>query len=252
MKVLIIEDESQTAKRLEDLILRYDPTIRLLGIIPSVQKTLAYFDKPQAIMPDLLFMDIHLEDELSFRILEELKFVIPVIFTTAFDEYALRAFKNFSIDYLLKPIDFEELCEAIEKFKLIVSTELKTNRFDPLLESFSQAAYKDRFMVSSGTRLKSIPVTAVAYFSYERKNTLLNTSDGKYYSLDYSLDKLLEVIDPKLFFRVNRTHIVALTAIVNINQFPSGKLLVQLDPETRDEVFLSADRTSAFKAWLGK
>eukprot|EP01034_Spumella_vulgaris_P011310 gene11310-14383_t len=109
MKVLIIEDESQTAKRLEDLILRYDPTIRLLGIIPSVQKTLAYFDKPQAIMPDLLFMDIHLEDELSFRILEELKFVIPVIFTTAFDD---------------------------------------------------QAAYKDRFMVSSGTRLKSIPVTA--------------------------------------------------------------------------------------------
>jgi DNA-binding LytR/AlgR family response regulator len=252
MKVLIIEDESQTAKRLEELITRYDPETQLLGIIPSVHKALAYFAQPDTVKPDLMFLDIHLEDDLGFRILEDLQMKIPVIFTTAFDEYALQAFKTFSIDYLLKPIDYEELCKAIDKYKSIVFKEPEHARIDQFVNNYHKNKYKDRFMVSSGSRLKSIPVSDIAYFSYERKTTLVNTTDGKFYPLDYSLEKLLELLDPGQFFRVNRTHVISLTSIASINQYPLGKLLVELDPKARMEVSVSADRVTPFKIWLGK
>ncbi|MCF2488619.1 LytTR family DNA-binding domain-containing protein [Dyadobacter sp. CY347] len=252
MKVLIIEDEGQTAERLENLIHRYDKTIRVLDKIPSVEKTMAYFGKQNADLPDLIFMDIHLEDDLGFRILEELKLTIPVIFTTAFNEYALRAFKTFSIDYLLKPIDYQELSDAIDKFKTIVKPALPKDRFDQFLENYKESTYKERFMVTAGTRLQSVAVSQVAYFSYERKTTLLNTLEGKFYSLDYSLDKLLEHLDPKQFFRVNRSHIVSLHAISSVNQQPMGKMVVEMEPAPRAEVIVSLDRIGAFKDWLGK
>ncbi|SKB51738.1 LytR/AlgR family response regulator transcription factor [Dyadobacter psychrophilus] len=252
MKVLIIEDEGQTAERLENLIYRYDKTIRVIDKIPSVEKTLAYFAKNDAELPDLIFMDIHLEDDLGFRILEELKQTIPVIFTTAFNEYALRAFKTFSIDYLLKPIDYQELSDAIDKFKTIIKSTPPTDRFDQFLENYRQSTYKDRFMVTSGTRLQSISVAQIAYFSYERKTTLVNTADGKFYSLDYSLDKLLEMVDPRQFFRVNRTYVIAMSAIRSINQYPMGKMVVEIEPNPRNEVSVSIDRIPAFKEWLGK
>ncbi|MCF2492395.1 LytR/AlgR family response regulator transcription factor [Dyadobacter chenhuakuii] len=252
MKVLIIEDEGQTAERLENLIHRYDKTIRVLDKIGSVEKTLAYFAKQNAELPDLIFMDIHLEDDLGFRILEELKLTVPVIFTTAFNEYALRAFKTFSIDYLLKPIDYQELSEAIDKFKTIVKPTLPENRFARLLENYKESAYKERFMVTAGTRLQSIAVAQVAYFSYERKTTLLNTTDGKFYSLDYSLDKLVELLDPNRFFRVNRSQVISLHSIRSVNQHPMGKMVVEIEPTPRVEVTVSLDRIAAFKDWLGK
>lgn len=252
MKVLIIEDERQTADRLEELVLKYDKTIRVLRKIASVEKTLAYFNQQEAVMPDLIFLDIHLEDDLGFRIFEELQLTIPVIFTTAFNEYALRAFKTYSIDYLLKPIDFEELCEAIDKFKNMFGHQNNLDRFEQFLENFNKSSYKDRFMVSVGTRLQSISVQEIAYFSYERKTTLVNTTDGKFYSMDYSLDKLLELLDPKQFFRINRSYVVSLSSIRSINQYPAGKLILELVPKTNSEVLVSIDRITSFKEWLGK
>lgn len=252
MKVLIIEDERQTADRLEGLILKYDKTIQILGKIASVEKTLAYFGQQEAVMPDLIFLDIHLEDDLGFRIFEELKLTIPIIFTTAFNEYALRAFKTYSIDYLLKPIDYDELCEAIDKFKNMFGHQNNRDRFDQFLENFSKSTYKDRFLVSVGTRLQSISLQEIAYFSYERKTTLVNTTDGKFYSMDYSLDKLLELLDPKQFFRINRSYVVSLSSIRSINQYPAGKLILELVPKTNSEVLVSIDRITSFKEWLGK
>ena len=252
MNVLIIEDEGQTADRLENLLHRYDKTIRVLGKIPSVEKTLAYFDQPEMPLPDLIFLDIHLEDDLGFRILEEIKLTIPVIFTTAFSEYAMRAFKAFSIDYLLKPIDYQELCEAIEKFKTIVQPGINEDRIAQFLDNYHKPVYKERFMVSVGSQLQSIQVSEIAYFSYERKITLVNTKDGKYYSLDYSLDKLLELLDPKQFFRINRSYIVSLPSISSMNLYPLGKLIIELQPKARAEVVVSIDRITAFKEWLGK
>jgi len=252
MKVLIIEDEGQTADRLENLLHRYDKTIQILGKIPSVEKTLAYFDQPELPVPDLIFLDIHLEDDLGFRILEELKLTIPIIFTTAFSEYAIRAFKTFSIDYLLKPIDYQELCEAIEKFKTIVRPAITENKLAQFLDNYNKAVYKERFMVSVGSQLQSIPISEIAYFSYERKITLVNTKDGKYYSLDYSLDRLLELLDPKQFFRVNRSFVVSLPSISCMNLYPLGKLIIELQPKSRNEVVVSIDRITAFKEWLGK
>jgi len=252
MNVLIIEDESQTADRLENLLARYDKKIQVLGKIPSVEKTLAYFAQTDNTVPDLIFLDIHLEDDLCFRILEELKLSIPIIFTTAFNEYALRAFKTFCIDYLLKPIDYQELCEAIDKFKTIIPATVRQDRFEQFLQHYNKSVFKERFMVSIGSRLLSIPVSDVAYFSYERKTTLLNTNEGKYYSLDYSMDKLLELLDPMQFFRVNRSFVISLASISAMNQYPPGKLLIELKPKARGEVAVSMDRIAAFKEWLGK
>jgi DNA-binding LytR/AlgR family response regulator len=251
MNVLIVEDESQTAQRLADLLNRYDASIRVLAQLASVSKTLAYFRDPAAIIPDLLFLDIHLEDDLGFRILEELEITIPVIFTTAYNEYALRAFKNFSIDYLLKPIDYDELCEAIVKFRKVVPGVLPPV-YQRLIGSFPKQDYKERFLVSAGSRLQSIPVSDVAYFSYEQKAAFLNTISGQHLAIDYSLDALLGLIDPKLFFRINRSYIISLSAIRSIDIYAPGKLKVDLHPKSGQEVFVSTDRIPAFKEWLGR
>jgi DNA-binding LytR/AlgR family response regulator len=252
MKVLIIEDEEQTAERLDGLLRKYDFNIRLLAHLPSVHRTLAYFKDPDAEIPDLIFLDIHLEDDLGFRIPEELQLTIPVIFTTAYDEYAIRAFKSFSIDYLLKPIDYEELCEAMDKFRKIAAAGFVNNNYRQLPALMPKTEFKNRFMVSVGSRLHSISTLQIAYFFYDQKAAFLTTTDGRHYSIDYSLDKLVEVLDPRLFFRVNRSFIIALSSIQSIDIYSQGKLKVELLPGARQDVYVSKDRITLFKVWLGK
>jgi DNA-binding LytR/AlgR family response regulator len=252
MKVLIIEDEEQTAERLHGLLHRYDNTIKVLAHLPSVNSSLAYLRDPKSVSPDLIFLDIHLEDDLGFRIPEELQLTIPVIFTTAYDEYALRAFKSFSIDYLLKPIDYDELSEAMDKFIKITATSAAQNHYQELTALFPKTQFKDRFMVTIGSRLQSIPVAQIAYFFYEQRAAFLTTTDGRNFALDYSLDKLLDLLDPRLFFRVNRSFIISLPCIHSIDTYSQGKLKVDLHPTARQEVFVSMDRITLFKEWLGK
>ena len=253
MKILIIEDENQTAQRLGNLVQRYDPSIQILGVFPSVKKTLDYFSSPGLIQPDLIFLDIHLDDDLGFKILEQLDLTIPVIFTTAHSEYTLKAFKNFTIDYLLKPIDFEDLCDALDKYRKITgrpsipnSTPIQANG------TISETAYKERFMVSIGTKIQSIATGQIAYFSYEQKASFITTKDNRHYPIDYSLDKILQQVDPQQFFRINRSFIASFSAIISLTSYSAGKLKVELQPAPTTEIFVSTDRISDFKEWLGK
>lgn len=256
MKVLIIEDESLSAQRLQNLVLSYDPGIEVLGIIASVSESIAYLENPRNEQPDLIFLDIHLEDDLGFKIIERQNLFIPIIFTTAFNEYTLRAFKTNSVDYLLKPIDPVELAGSLDKFKRLNEDRNTTDELANLKALLSQQvtreAYKDRFMISAGTRLFSVKTGEIAYFLIEQKATFFKTYEGKHYAMDYSLDKLSMLIDPAQFFRVNRSILVSLDSISSIHAISASKLKLELNPPLKEEVYVSIDRITEFKNWLGR
>ena len=256
MNVVIIEDEPLTTQGLELLLHAYDPQIRVLAQLPSVSKSIQWFSAPQPLLPDLIFLDIHLEDGLGFSLIQELNLTIPIIFTTAFDQYTLRAFKANSIDYLLKPLEFDELAAAIDKFKLVRQTPstavLDTTVFAQLMKKLNPPAYRDRFMVSIGPKLKSIRTEEIAYFFFEDKAIYLTPHAGIPVSIDFSLDRLGQLVDPDQFFRVNRSFLVSTSAIKSVYAYSGSKLKVELSPPPRQEVFVSLDRVTSFKEWMGK
>ncbi|QMW04723.1 LytR/AlgR family response regulator transcription factor [Spirosoma foliorum] len=256
MNVVIIEDESLSVRRLEKMLSEYDPTIQVLAKLPSVTKALRWFNEHQAELPDLIFMDIHLEDDSAFRIIEETQLELPIIFTTAYDQYTLQAFKANSIDYLLKPIDTDELGAALDKFKRVhlANKAVSSANVDALIQSLRlpSSVYKDRFMVTIGTKIQSIQTDQIAYFFYDEKSTWLQTHDGRPISVEYSLEKLATLLDPNQFFRINRAYLITFDAIKTIHTDSSGKLKLDLEPISRHEVFVSGDRVTDFKAWLGK
>lgn len=256
MNVLIIEDEVLTAKRLQNLLYKYDPDIRVLAQIPSVKQSIAWLENSQDIKPDLIFLDIHLEDDLGFRIIDHLNLTVPIVFTTAYNEYTLKAFKTNGIDYLLKPIDFLELSTAIDKFKQLHFNSGRLPDLSSITSLFyqqgRQEVFKDRFMVSAGSKLFSLATKDIAYFTFEQKATFLKTFDGKRFSVDYSLDKLCQLLDPKEYFRINRSMIVSMTSILSINALSAGKIKLALNPEFVQDALVSTDRITDFKQWLGK
>ncbi|GAB3943152.1 LytTR family DNA-binding domain-containing protein [Spirosoma harenae] len=254
MNVLIIEDEPLTAQRLENLLHEYDPTIRVLAHLPSVTKSIQWFMTLQPIQPDLIFLDIHLEDESGFNLIKQLKLTIPIIFTTAYDTYAIQAFKTNSIDYLLKPVDLDELVPALDKFKAIhqPSSDSSLTRINPSNRSSTPATYRDRFMVSIGPKLRSIRTKEIAYFFFQDKATYLMPQAGFSMSIDYSLDRLGQLVDPDLFFRVNRSFLVSISAIQSVHTYSGSKLKVELDPKPHQDVFVSVDRVTEFKSWMGR
>ncbi len=258
MNVLIIEDEKRTAQRLEKLLMEYDPAIRVLAQLPGVAKAVAWLADPAHEVPELVFLDIHLDDGSGFEIIEQARLTLPIIFTTAFDEYTLQAFKTNSIDYLLKPIDADELGAAIDKFKKLRAAPAPD--LTPLLQLLGQTSglglsapvFKERFMLTIGTKIRSIETGEIAYFFFADKSTWITTREGLNISIEYSLDKLTELLDPKRFFRANRAFLVALDSIQTIHAYLGGKLKLDLRPEPRLEVFVSGDRITPFKEWLGK
>jgi DNA-binding LytR/AlgR family response regulator len=263
MNVVVIEDERLTAQRLISLVKRYDNAIQVLAEIASVAEAISWFETHAATSVDLIFMDIHLEDGDCFQIVNKLDLKTPIIFTTAFDGYMIKAFKVNSIDYLLKPVNFEELAAALNKFKSLRSNNgLQSMGVDvkALIKQLSQQnslEYKDRFMVTVGTKIRSIKTETVAYFYLEEKTVFLVTYDGTILPIDYSLDKLTQIIDPKQFFRVSRQFIVSLNSIQTVHTISAGKLKLDLIPiaigtKPKQEVTVSGDRVSAFKEWLGK
>lgn len=260
MNVVIIEDENLTAKRLESLLHKYDPAITVLARIPSVAEAVAWFSESDRRPVDLVFMDIHLEDDLGFRIFEQTQLNTPVVFTTAYDEYMIQAFKVNSIDYLLKPINYDELAAAIDKFKSLkkqFGQAAPTSAHDietllNLIGKSKQTDYKERFMITVGTKIRSIETTDIAYFYLEEKVVFLVTKDGLTLPVDYSLDKLTQLLNPRQFFRISRQFLVSLPAIQTIHTFSAGKLKLDMTPKTRQEVFVSGDRMTEFKEWLGK
>ncbi|MCB0523130.1 MAG: LytTR family DNA-binding domain-containing protein [Saprospiraceae bacterium] len=251
MRTIIIEDENLTAERLEDMLAKFDSNIRVLAKLPSVVETVDWLRRND--MPDLVFMDIHLEDDLCFRIFELVSLTAPVIFTTAYDEYMVKAFKVNSIDYLLKPVNYIELVAALQKYKTLKSQFPQTS-FENLLQLINQREpeYKTRFMISVGTKIRSIETDDVAYFYSDEKITFLVTREGQNLPIDFSLDKLSTQLNPTHFFRCSRQYLVGFQAIRTVHTHFKGKLKLELVPKPRQDVFVSGDRMSDFKNWLGR
>jgi DNA-binding LytR/AlgR family response regulator len=255
MKVLIVEDEELSAERLRNLILGIDQTIVILGIIPSVFETIAYLENPANIQPDLIFLDIHLEDDNGFKIIESLNLMIPIIFTTAFDAYMQKAFKTHSIDYLLKPVNPLELQASLTKFKkltAISNTRENLVSMDTLPATMLSEKYKDRFLCTAGSRIFTFRTTEIAYFTIEERATFLRLFDGRHFAVEYSLEKLSQILNPQDFFRINRTLLISVNAIREIHTISAGKLKIELNPTLSQETYVSADRISEFKNWLGR
>lgn len=253
MNVLILEDEPLTAQLLADQLRRVDPTIRVLATLPSVAEAADWLRTHPA--PDLLFLDIHLEDDLVFQLFEQVDVRTPVIFTTAYDEYLLQAFRVNSIDYLLKPVEHDQLAAALAKYN-----GLRTHFSAPpdlaallqLVARPAEPAYRERYLISVGAQLRSVEVTDVAYFFLEERTAWLTTHQGATWPLDYSLDKLTQQVNPRQFFRVSRQYLVGRAALATVHAYSAGRLKLTLSPAPRHEVFVSGDRVADFKDWLGK
>ncbi|MEM6764966.1 MAG: LytTR family DNA-binding domain-containing protein [Bacteroidota bacterium] len=253
MKVIIIEDEPLAAVRMKELLLRYDADMELLGTFVGVEDSVAWL-RTHA-QPDLGFIDIQLSDGVSFSIFDQVDIRFPIIFTTSYDEYALDAFEVNSIDYLLKPIKYTRLVKALEKWKGL--SQSSSGLSDAQLSSISSLLQqkqnpKSRFMVKSGSQLKIVKRQEIAYFYSDQKITILVNKEGRRYPIDYSLDKLVEVLDPKDFFRVNRKFIIHLDAAAKIHSYFKGRLKLELHPAVEEEVVISSERTPLFKAWLNQ
>jgi DNA-binding LytR/AlgR family response regulator len=250
MDIVIIEDEELAARRLEGMIRSFDPGIKILAKLESIEEAVNWFRAHPE--PDLIFLDIHLEDGLSFQIFDKVPVRSPIIFTTAFDEYAIKAFKLKSIDYLLKPITQEDLNTAIIKYKDWNASSKSVIDVGALFELISNwnKTYKNRFSITVGQRIKTIEIGEVAYFYSEEGMTFLVCRDKSEYPIDNSLDKLNEELSPKDFFRINRQLIVGMKSIGNIHVYPKSRLKLELYPSTRIEVFVSIDKVVKFKEWL--
>ena len=249
MKTIIIEDEELASRRLENMVKAIDPTIEILAKLESVEESVKWFQNHPH--PDLIFLDIHLEDGLSFSIFDQVKVNSPIIFTTAFDEYAIKAFKLKSIDYLLKPIVQDDLEKAIKKYR----EWGEKNQMVDLKELYKlmqvkEKSYRDRFSVVVGQKIKSIDVKDIAYFFSNSGITFVAMLSKSQYSLDLSLDNLMVELDPKLFFRVNRQYLIGLSSIVNIHIYPKSRLKLELNPPAPEGVFVSLDKVVDFKKWV--
>ena len=254
MKVLIVEDEPPAAKHLVRLLHRYDPAIQVLATTASVEETVQWLRSNP--LPDLLFLDIHLADTLSFKIFEQVKAEAPVIFTTAYDQYALRAFKVNSIDYLLKPIDLDDLKKAFGKLKMLSSSSpapaISAEQIRAAWQMLSRP-FKSRFMVRVGDHLKTIPVEDISCFFSRHKMTYLMTTEGRSYPTEYNLTEIEGLVDPMAFFRVSRQYVIRATAIEDVIAFSNSRLKVELaNIKTGEDIIVSRERVSDFKEWLDR
>ncbi|MTI23307.1 response regulator transcription factor [Fulvivirga sp. RKSG066] len=252
MQILIIEDERLAANRLEKLILSCESDAQVLAKIDSVEKSVEWLKKNPE--PNLIFMDIQLADGLSFEIFEHTSITSPIIFTTAYDEYALKAFKVNSIDYLLKPIDKEELERALNKFHDLLPKNTQPYPLDQMatVMQMLSTTYKNRFLVKTGEHIKSIAVDEILFFFSRDKATYCHTVDNRNYLLDYSLEQIDGLVDPKVYFRVNRKYLVRIESIKDIISYSNSRLKLKFKNEHTEEPVVSRDRVSDFKAWLDR
>lgn len=250
-KVLIIEDEMAASKRLQKLLAEQMPEADVADVLVSIASAVEWLNNNT--QPDLIFADIHLADGSSFEIFKQVKVECPIIFITAYDQYALEAFKHNSIHYLLKPVKKEELTEAIERFRRM-STSNTGNAIDfaKMLSAFRQPAqsYKERFIIRFGEHIKTIETGDIAYFYTENKANYAVMKDGKRYPVDHNLDELEELINPRNFFRINRQFIIGYNSITEMISYSKSRVLIKLNPPSKLETIVSTERSAAFKSWL--
>ena len=247
MKVVIVEDEKLAAERIQTLLLEYDPTITITARLESIEQTVKYLKEHTH--PDLLLLDIHLSDGQSFEIFNQINYNKPVIFTTAYDQYALEAFKMFSIDYILKPVTQEALAKAINKLKSL-SASFPQIDFKNLQPAWEQRNFKKRFLGKVGQRLFFIDVVHIAFFQADNKIVYLIDKEGNRYIVDTTMEKLEAQLDPMHFFRLNRRYIINIEAIEQVKPYYNSRLkLSVVGASQQDELIISREKVADFKVW---
>jgi two-component system, LytTR family, response regulator LytT len=247
MRILIIEDELPAARQLTKLIMQQRPNAQILETLDSVAAAVRWLQAfPE---PDLIFMDIQIADGLSLDIFEQVSIGAPVIFTTAYDQYAVQAFKVNAIDYLLKPIPPEDLQRALERVEQRQSGN--SNGYAHLSQYFKQENYKTRFLIKTGQHYTFLQIEDVAFFFSEDGLTQCSTLSGKKHFIDFTLDELERQLNPSHFFRISRGMLIRLESIQKIHPHLNGRLKLELQPIAQQDVFVSRDRVTEFKSWLG-
>ena len=258
MKILIVEDEDLAVKKLKKTLFSVDESATVVGEADSIKSTVNWLQSNPS--PDLILMDIELADGQSFEIFNHVEVKSPVIFITSYDEYALKAFKVNSVDYLLKPVQKEDLTAALDKFrqmKKIYHTEPDPSiSIDVLVKQLQQKLqtkeYRKRFLVKHGQKLVSVDVDEIAYFFSDGRLNFFKTYDNRKFVVDYTMDELNDMLDPDKYFRISRSFFIAVNSVAQIHDYFGNRLLLNLKPETDKEAIVSREKVTDFKNWLGK
>lgn len=249
MNVLIIEDEKPAARHLKRRLEKVDPSIVVLNVIESIDDAVAWLETNPA--PQLIFLDIQLADGLSFSLFERTKVESPIIFTTAFDEYALKAFQVKSIDYLLKPIEESDLRRALNKFGELSPQQIPISDLERLIRQEPKTNdFRRRFLIKAGEEFRYVQVDDIQYFQVANGLIQIKHSEGKSYLTDLNLEEVHAMLDPKYFFRVNRQQIVRIDAIQKMHSYFNGRLKLELDASTQEEFIVARDRVKEFRNWV--
>lgn len=254
MNILIVEDEELAQKKLQKTLAAVDASARVVGITDSIQSTVEWLQANNN--ADLILMDIELADGQSFEIFNQVDVKAPVIFTTSYDEYALKAFKVNSVDYLLKPVQVEDLQAALNKYKKLAAAKSGELNIESIVKQIQQQLqpkeYRKRFLVKHAQKLVSVDVEEVAYFYSDGRLNFFKTDDGKKYVVDYTMDELEEMLDPSTFFRISRSFYVSVNAVEKIDDYFGNRLMLQLKPAVDKEALVSREKVTDFKKWMGK
>ncbi len=244
MQIVIIEDEKAAAARLEKMILKILPNSKIIDCLDSVESSIEWLINNRT--PDLIFIDVQLADGISFEIFSHVKMDCPIIFTTAFDQYAIDAFKVNAVDYLLKPIKLRELERAVDRAK----TRTNPGRLTSLSKALSSNLSPKRILVRLGTSLQVIDFEDAAYFYSKDRTTFLHTFKDRRYPVDWSLDRLESILDGERFFRINRQCIINLKAIAKMHSYSKSRVKIELNPKSEHDTIVSVERSANFKRWL--
>lgn len=260
MKVLIVEDEELAVKKLRRTLASVDDGAEVVGEADSIRAAVDWLQNRDA--PDLILMDIELADGQSFEIFRQVQVQSPVIFITSYDEYALKAFKVNSVDYLLKPVQKEDLQQAIEKYKKLKAAYAGNTPTHPPLNvdalvqqlqaKLNDREYRKRFLVKLGQKLVSVTVEDIAYFFSDGRLNFFRTNDNKKFVVDYTMDELATMLDPQRFFRISRSFFISVESVAQIHDYFGNRLMLTLQPASEKDAIVSREKVSDFKTWLGK
>lgn len=254
MKILIVEDEELAVKKLQKTLAAVDDTAEVVGTAECIKSTVEWLQNNPA--PDLILMDIELSDGQSFEIFNLIEVKSPVIFTTSYDEFALKAFKVNSVDYLLKPVQKEELQAALNKFKKLKEDSKSDLNIESLVKELQQKLqpkeFRKRFLVKHAQKLVSIEITDIAYFYSDGRLNFFKTTDNKKFVVDYTMDELEEMLDPERYFRISRSFYVSIESVDKIDDYFGNRLILSLKPAVDKESLVSREKVTEFKKWMGK
>lgn len=249
IKAIIIEDEAYAAERLKMLVKEVDRSIDIIAELSSVKDAVSWFMKNEA---DLIFLDINLSDGSAFNIFDQVAVKSPIIFTTAYHEYALKAFDQMSIDYLLKPISAEKLSKSIAKYKDLTSQQktISTQELSVLATLVNDSTKAKKFIVNIGNKVRVISESEIAYFSYDSKITFIHTHENGRHTVDYSLKQLEDMLSPTAYYRVNRQYLISRSSFDALHYYSATRVRILLKPSTSEEIFLAREKIGDFKRWI--